>query len=107
MQQLASSTALTLAAYAIYKSQHSTLTQQSNRCLLSGVHAQASPISCVPTVTVTTRPGTSDGCKFNCSSDFCIIDSVVTQTVTACATSTPCWNCHTGFPFTTTATDCP
>ncbi|PTB65773.1 hypothetical protein BBK36DRAFT_1159901 [Trichoderma citrinoviride] len=73
-------------------------------CLLSRAHAL---ISCVPTVTITTRPGTSNGCKFNCSSDFCIIDSVVTQTVTACATSSPCWNCHTGFPFTTTATDCP
>ncbi|KAL6887463.1 hypothetical protein HDV57DRAFT_360951 [Trichoderma longibrachiatum] len=89
-------------------------------CLLSRVHAQASPISCLPTVTITTRLGTSEGCRFNCSSDFCILDNVVTlpcgcsqaagvitQTVTACATSSPCWNCHTGFPFTTTATDCP
>ncbi|TFB02576.1 hypothetical protein CCMA1212_005281 [Trichoderma ghanense] len=100
--QLASSIGLTLAA-----------------CFPSRVHAQASPISCVPTVTITTRPGTGEGCKFNCSSDFCIIDNVVTlpcgcsqvagvvtHTSTACATSTPCWNCHTGFPFTTTATDC-
>ncbi|KAL7796709.1 hypothetical protein V8C37DRAFT_371238 [Trichoderma ceciliae] len=76
--------------------------------------------SCVPTVTVTTRPGISGGCAFNCSGDFCIIDNfvtlpcgcsqaagVVTKTITACATSSPCWNCHTGFPFTTTATDCP
>ncbi|KAL7957683.1 hypothetical protein V8C34DRAFT_284932 [Trichoderma compactum] len=81
--------------------------------------APASPTSCVPTVTVTTHPGTSDGCKFNCSSEFCIADNfvtlpcgcspaagVVTKTVTACAASSPCWNCHTGFPFTTTATDC-
>ncbi|PTB37605.1 uncharacterized protein TrAFT101_005517 [Trichoderma asperellum] len=80
----------------------------------------ASPSSCVPTVTVTTNLGTNEGCAFNCSSDFCIIDyfvtlpcgcsqaaGVVTETITACATSSPCWNCHTGFPFTTTATDCP
>ncbi|PON30837.1 hypothetical protein TGAM01_v200257, partial [Trichoderma gamsii] len=33
--------------------------------------------------------------------------SVVTRTITACAKSSPCWNCHTGFPFTTTASDCP
>jgi hypothetical protein len=76
--------------------------------------------SCVPTVTITTRPGIEGGCGFNCSSDFCILDQfvtlpcgcttapgVVTRTVTACATASPCWNCHTGFPFTTTRSDCP
>lgn len=31
--------------------------------------------ACVPTVTVTTHPGTSDGCDFDCSNDFCITDS--------------------------------
>ncbi|KAL7945013.1 hypothetical protein V8C42DRAFT_324315 [Trichoderma barbatum] len=100
--------------------------------LISGIHSlavdspvnpypiPASPSNCVPTVTITTRPGISEGCTFNCSNDFCIRDEfvtlpcgcsqaagVVTNTVTACATSSPCWNCHTGFPFTTTATDCP
>ncbi|UKZ65025.1 uncharacterized protein TrAtP1_006227 [Trichoderma atroviride] len=78
------------------------------------------PSSCVPTVTVTTNLGTNRGCAFDCSTDFCIIDhfvtlpcgcsgaaSVVTRTITTCAKSSPCWNCHAGFPFTTTAADCP
>jgi hypothetical protein len=37
--------------------------------------AVSDPSSCVPTVTVTTHPGVEGGCKFNCSSDFCIMDS--------------------------------
>ncbi|KAH7327724.1 hypothetical protein B0I35DRAFT_138 [Stachybotrys elegans] len=77
------------------------------------------PSSCIPTVTVTTHPGTEFGCAFNCSSDFCIMDRfatlpcgcttapwVATETLTACATRSPCWNCHTGFPWVTTDTAC-
>ncbi|KAF7562926.1 hypothetical protein G7046_g1183 [Stylonectria norvegica] len=30
---------------------------------------------CVPTVTVTERPGVQDGCDFDCSNEFCIIDA--------------------------------
>ncbi|PHH89082.1 hypothetical protein CDD83_6677 [Cordyceps sp. RAO-2017] len=72
---------------------------------------------CVPTVTVRELQKAEHGCHVDCSGEFCIedrfvtlpcgcrtADHVVTKTTTVCPTA-PCWSCHTGFPFTTTA-DC-
>ncbi|KAH6609123.1 hypothetical protein Trco_002469 [Trichoderma cornu-damae] len=93
-------------------------------CLVSGaasleVFAPADPC---PTVT-STRTQCSTCMRMMCITESTIshregyfvtlpcgcpqASGVYTKTVTACATSSPCWNCHTGFPFTTTATDCP
>ncbi|KAJ2906142.1 uncharacterized protein MKZ38_002857 [Zalerion maritima] len=73
------------------------------------------------TITTSTSTGSStSGCSISCTTG-CIMDkfvtlpcgcdvaaSVVTETVDlGCATTSNCWNCNTGFPWTTTATDCP
>ncbi|KAH6647468.1 hypothetical protein BKA67DRAFT_577553 [Truncatella angustata] len=74
---------------------------------------------CTPTVTVSAYP--SEGCSISCGG-FCIIDKfvtfpcgcptvgvgvVTTTEVQPCPTTAPCYDCHTGFPFTTVESPCP
>ncbi|KAI9149961.1 hypothetical protein HJFPF1_09708 [Paramyrothecium foliicola] len=75
---------------------------------------------CAVTVTTTIHPGTADGCDYDCSSEFwCIADAavelpcgctratrLVTETETACATNSDCFECQTGWGIATITEEC-
>jgi hypothetical protein len=82
--------------------------------------APPSGTQCTLTSTATYLASKSEGCAYDCPFD-CIRDDavflpcgctraakVVTETVTKCATASPCYNCHYGFGLVTvSASNCP